>query len=300
MPLNSSTSPIVSADILTQALPYIQKYEHQTVVIKFGGNAMGDTALSNAFAHDVTLMRQSGVNTIIVHGGGPQIGNMLERLGIESEFKNGLRVTNHATMEVAEMVLVGKINKEIVSAINQSGGCAVGLCGKDGDMITAERLTTKDNGQDNKISEEIDMGFVGEPVVLNPTLLNHLMDKDFIPVVAPVAKGKDGNTYNINADIFAGFIASSLKAKRLLFLTDVPGVLGKEDELISNLTIGESRDLISDGTISGGMIPKVETCVDAIQNGVEGVAILNGKVPHAVILELFTESGAGTLLVPND
>ena len=299
MSIDTTTSPLVSADILTQALPYIQKYEHQTVVIKFGGNAMGDSALSNAFAHDVTLMRQSGVNTIIVHGGGPQIGNMLERLGIESEFKNGLRVTNQATMEIAEMVLVGKINKEIVSSINQSGGCAVGLCGKDGDMVTAERLNSKKVAQNSKVDKAIDLGFVGEPVFLNPTLLNHLMDEDFIPVVAPIAKGKDGNTYNINADTFAGFIASSLDAKRLLFLTDVPGVMGKDGNLISNLTTDESRNLIAEGTISGGMIPKVETCVDAIQNGVEGVAILNGKVPHAVILELFTESGAGTLLVPN-
>ena len=296
MTIESSTSPLVSADILTQALPYIQQYEHQTVVIKYGGNAMGDTALSTAFAHDVTLMRQSGVNTIIVHGGGPQIGNMLDRLGIESEFKNGLRVTNQATMEIAEMVLVGKINKEIVSSINQSGGCAVGLCGKDGDMVVAERLNSTKNNNEN---ETTDMGFVGEPVLLNPTLLNHLMDEDFIPVVAPIAMGKDGNTYNINADTFAGFIASSLNAKRLLFLTDVKGVLDKEGNLISNLTIEESRNLITEGTIAGGMIPKVETCVDAIQKGVEGVAILNGKVPHAVILELFTESGAGTLLEPN-
>tara|TARA_R110002124_G_scaffold133942_6_gene296496 strand:- start:15160 stop:16062 length:903 start_codon:yes stop_codon:yes gene_type:complete len=285
------------AGILAQALPYMQRYEGKTVVVKYGGHAMGDAQLGQAFARDIALLKQSKVNPIVVHGGGPQIALMLKNLGIESKFEGGLRVTDKRTMEVVEMVLAGSINKEIVALINAEGEWAIGLCGKDGNMVFAKKAekTVKDPG--SNIERVLDLGYVGEPVEVDRTLLDLLARSELIPVIAPVAPGRDGNTYNINADTFAGAIAGSLGAKRLLFLTDVPGVLDKNGTLIPELSVREAKDLIADGTISGGMIPKVETCFAALEDGVEGVVILNGKQPHVVLVELFTEFGAGTLIV---
>nr|WP_198647059.1 acetylglutamate kinase [Pannonibacter carbonis] len=285
-----------NAHIIAQALPYMQRYDKKRVVVKYGGHAMGDAELGRAFARDITLLRQSGVHPVVVHGGGPQIGSMLTRLGIVSEFKGGLRVTDKATVEIVEMVLAGSINKEIVQSINAEGGRAVGLCGKDGNLVKACKLTRTMVDPNSHIEQIVDLGFVGEPAVVNPTMLELMLKEDLIPVVAPVAPGEDGATYNINADTFAGAIAGALNASRLLFLTDVPGVLDKDGKLIKQLTVARAHELIADGTISGGMIPKVETCIEALDRGVEGVVILDGKVPHAVLLELFTDRGVGTLL----
>lgn len=285
------------AAILAQALPYMQRYEGQTVVVKYGGHAMGDPELAKAFARDIALLKQSKVNPIVVHGGGPQIGAMLERMGIESKFEGGLRVTDQQTVEIVEMVLAGSINKEIVALINAEGEWAIGLCGKDGNMVFAEKAKKTIIDPDSNIERVLDLGFVGEPVKVDRTLIDLLARSEMIPVIAPVAPGLDGHTYNINADTFAGAIAGSQNAKRLLFLTDVPGVLDANKELIPELSIREAKLLIKDGTISGGMIPKVETCFEALDRGVEGVVILNGKTPHAVLIELFTEYGAGTLIV---
>ncbi|HWU19481.1 MAG TPA: acetylglutamate kinase [Devosia sp.] len=285
------------AGILAQALPYMQRYEGKTVVVKYGGHAMGDAQLGQAFARDIALLKQSKVNPIVVHGGGPQIASMLKNLGIESKFEGGLRVTDARTMEIVEMVLAGSINKEIVALINAEGEWAIGLCGKDGNMVFAKKAEKKIRDPGSHIERVLDLGFVGEPVEVDRTLLDLLARSEMIPVIAPVAPGRDGNTYNINADTFAGAIAGSLGAKRLLFLTDVPGVLDKDGKLIPELSVREAKDLIADGTISGGMIPKVETCLEALDNGVEGVVILNGKMPHVVLVELFTEFGAGTLIV---
>ncbi|QFT34141.1 Acetylglutamate kinase [Labrenzia sp. THAF82] len=286
------------AHIIAHALPYMQRYDNKTIVVKYGGHAMGDPELGQAFARDITLLRQSGVNPVVVHGGGPQIGKMLQRLNIVSEFKGGLRVTDKATVEVVEMVLAGAINKEIVQMINSEGGRAVGLCGKDGNLVTARKLQRTVVDPDSNIESVVDLGFVGEPANVNPTVLRLVLKEDIIPVIAPVAPGEDGETYNINADTAAGAIAGALNATRLLFLTDVPGVLDKDGQLIKQLTVANARALIADGTISGGMIPKVETCIEALDRGVEGVVILNGKVSHAVLLELFTDGGAGTLIKP--
>ena len=288
----------VQARLLSKALPYMQRYENKTVAVKYGGHAMGDPALGQAFARDIALLKQSGINPIVVHGGGPQIAAMLNRIGLESKFEGGLRVTDAKTVEIVEMVLAGSINKEIVALINAEGEWAIGLCGKDGNMVFAEkaRKTVVDPG--SNIERVLDLGFVGEVVEVDRTLLDLLAKSEMIPVIAPVAPGRDGHTYNINADTFAGAIAGALTAKRLLFLTDVPGVLDAKGELIKELSVADSRKLIADGTISGGMIPKVETCIEAIEKGVEGVVILNGKTSHAVLLELFTEHGAGTLIVP--
>ena len=285
------------AAVLSQALPYMQRYEGKTVVVKYGGHAMGDSALGSAFARDIALLKQSKVNPIVVHGGGPQIAQMLAKLGIESKFEGGLRVTDLRTMEVVEMVLAGSINKEIVALINAEGEWAIGLCGKDGNMVFAKKANKTWRDPGSNIERVLDLGYVGEPVEVDRTLLDLLARSEMIPVIAPVAPGRDGATYNINADTFAGAIAGSLGAKRLLFLTDVPGVLGRDGQLIPELTVSEARRLIADGTISGGMIPKVETCLDALEKGVEGVVILNGKTPHVVLVELFTEHGAGTLIV---
>ncbi|UJW84750.1 acetylglutamate kinase [Devosia sp. SL43] len=285
------------AGILAQALPYMQRYEGKTVVVKYGGHAMGDLKLGQAFARDIALLKQSKVNPIVVHGGGPQIASMLAKLGIESKFEGGLRVTDARTMEVVEMVLAGSINKEIVALINAEGEWAIGLCGKDGNMVFAKKAVKMVKDPTSNIEKVLDLGFVGEPVEVDRTLLDLLARSEMIPVIAPVAPGRDGNTYNINADTFAGAIAGSLGAKRLLFLTDVPGVLDKNGKLIPELSVREAKELIADGTISGGMIPKVETCLEALENGVEGVVILNGKSPHVVLVELFTEFGAGTLIV---
>ena len=287
---------VSQARLLAQALPYMQRYENKTIVVKYGGHAMGDPALGQAFARDIALLKQSGVNPIVVHGGGPQIGQMLDKLGIKSEFRGGLRVTDRKTVEVVEMVLAGSINKEIVALINKEGEWAIGLCGKDGNMVFAEKLTRTMTDPDSNIEQVVDLGFVGEPVEVDRTLLDLLARSEMIPVIAPIAPGRDGETYNINADTFAGAIAGALQATRLLFLTDVPGVLDRAGKLIDELTVAKARALIADGTISGGMIPKVDTCIEAVGRGVEGVVILNGKTPHAVLLELFTEHGAGTLI----
>jgi acetylglutamate kinase len=300
--MNDTTSTALPRDaidqarLLSEALPFMQRYENKTIVVKYGGAAMGDPALGQAFARDIALLKQSGVNPIVVHGGGPQIGEMLKKLGIKSEFKGGLRVTDKATVEIVEMVLAGSINKEIVAMINKEGEWAIGLSGKDGNMVFAEKAKKTQIDPDSKIEEVIDLGFVGEPVEIDRTLLDLLARSEMIPVIAPVAPGRDGETYNINADTFAGAIAGALAAERLLFLTDVPGVLDKSGKLIDELTVAEAKGLFADGTISGGMIPKVETCIYALERGVKGVVILDGKTPHAVLLELFTEHGAGTLI----
>ena len=291
-------SASMQAQLLAEALPFMQRYENKTIVVKYGGHAMGDAKLGKAFAQDIALLKQSGVNPIVVHGGGPQIGAMLTKMGIESKFEGGLRVTDEKTVEIVEMVLAGSINKEIVALINAEGEWAIGLCGKDGNMVYAEKATKTIIDPDSNIEKVLDLGFVGEPVEVDRTLLDLLAKSEMIPVLAPVAPGRDGHTYSINADTFAGAIAGALSATRLLFLTDVPGVLDKDKKLIDELTVSEARKLIADGTISGGMIPKVETCIEAIERGVQGVVILNGKTPHAVLLEIFTEHGAGTLIVP--
>ncbi len=302
--MNDTTTTLAPQDahdqarLLAQALPYMQRYENKTIVVKYGGHAMGDPALGQAFARDIALLKQSGVNPIVVHGGGPQIADMLKKMGIESEFRGGLRVTDKATVEIVEMVLAGSINKEIVAMINKEGEWAIGLCGKDGNMVFAEKVTRTEIDPDSNIEKVVDLGFVGEPVEIDRTLLDLLARSEMIPVIAPVAPGRDGETYNINADTFAGAIAGALAATRLLFLTDVPGVLDKDGKLLDELTVAEAKALIADGTIHGGMIPKVETCFEAIARGVESVVILNGKTPHAVLLELFTEHGAGTLIKP--
>ncbi len=298
MPSDSTTSGQDRARLIAEALPFMQRYEGKTVVIKYGGHAMGDARLAKAFARDVALLKQSGVNPVVVHGGGPQIGAMLEKLGIKSTFEGGLRVTDAATVEVVEMVLAGSINKQIVAAINAEGEWAIGLCGKDGSMVYAKKATRKVVDPDSSIEKIVDLGFVGEPAEVDRRLLDLLAKSAMIPVIAPVAPGRDGATYNINADTFAGAVAGALAAERLLFLTDVPGVLDADGALIEELTLAQARAMIAQGAISGGMIPKVETCIAAVETGVSGVVILNGRTPHAVLLELFTDHGAGTLIKP--
>ncbi|MBS4082609.1 MAG: acetylglutamate kinase [Rhizobiales bacterium] len=284
------------ARVLAQALPHMQRYDDQIVVVKYGGHAMGDEQVARDFARDIVLLEQTAINPVVVHGGGPQIGQMLDKLGIKSEFKDGLRVTDEKTVEIVEMVLAGSINKQIVGFINEAGGRAVGLCGKDGNMVKAKKVTRTTRDRDSNIEKAIDLGYVGEPAEVDTTVLEQILGRELIPVLAPVAAGINGGTYNVNADTFAGAIAGALSAKRLLLLTDVPGVLDKSKKLIEELSLKEARKLIADGTISGGMIPKVETCIDALERGVEGVVILDGKVPHAVLLELLTDHGAGTLI----
>ena len=284
------------ATVLSEALPYMQRYDRQTVVVKYGGHAMGDPELAKNFARDIVLLKQSGVNPVVVHGGGPQIGLLLDRLNIRSEFQGGLRVTDRETVEVVEMVLAGSVNKEIVTAINGQGGRAVGISGKDANLMRAKRLERRRRDPDSNIEQIIDLGFVGEPAHVDPHIVEVIIGSDLIPVIAPIGVGPDGETLNINADTFAASLAAALKAKRLLLLTDVEGVLDKAGNLVKSLTTAEAEALIEDGTISGGMIPKIEGCLDVIAEGVEAVVILNGKVPHAVLLELFTEHGAGTLI----
>jgi acetylglutamate kinase len=291
-----TVSPQDQARILIEALPHMQRYDEEIVVVKYGGHAMGDEAMAKSFARDVVLMEQTAINPVVVHGGGPQIGDMLKRLGIKSEFSGGLRITDKATMEVVEMVLAGRINKEIVGYINSAGGRAVGLCGKDGNMVQARKVTRTVADPGSNIEKVVDLGFVGEPDKVDITVLSQILGRELIPVLAPVATSADGETYNVNADTFAGAIAGALKAKRLLLLTDVPGVLDKSKQLIKQLSVDDARRLIADGTISGGMIPKVETCMYALEAGVEAVVILDGKVEHAVLIELLTDAGAGTLI----
>jgi acetylglutamate kinase len=289
---------VAEAEILSKALPYMLRYDDKTVVVKFGGHAMGDEALGKAFAEDITLLKLSGVNPVVVHGGGPQINAMLSKLGIKSEFAAGMRITDRATVEIVEMVLAGSINKEIVQTIQEAGGRAIGLTGKDGNMVTVTPLTRKVVDPDSNIERVVDLGFVGEPKKVRTEVLEVLAKSEIIPVLAPVCPGEDGETYNVNADTFAGAIAGALKATRVLFLTDVPGVLDANKQLIKELTRAEAQRLIDTGVITGGMIPKVETCFEALDRGVEAAVILNGKVPHAVLLEIFTEHGAGTLITP--
>ncbi|KPL53799.1 MULTISPECIES: acetylglutamate kinase [Hyphomicrobiales] len=295
-PVKSEAELVAEAEILSKALPYMLRYDDKTVVVKYGGHAMGDPALGRAFAEDITLLKLAGVNPVVVHGGGPQINAMLDRLGIKSEFAGGMRVTDKATVEVVEMVLAGSINKDIVQTIGEAGGRAIGLTGKDGNMVTATKIRRTVIDPATKVETEVDMGFVGDPQIVRTEVLDVMKKSEIIPVLAPICPGENGETYNVNADTFAGAIAGALGAARLLFLTDVPGVLDKDKRLIKELTRAEAQRLIEDGTISGGMIPKVETCLEALDRGVEAVVILNGKVAHAVLLELFTEHGAGTLI----
>jgi len=294
--VTSEADHVARARVISTALPFMLRYDGKTVVVKYGGSAMGDPDLAKAFARDITLLETSGLRPVVVHGGGPQIGKLLSDLGISSEFRGGLRVTDQRTVEVVEMVLAGTINKEIVMAINAEGGRAVGLCGKDGHMVVASKLEGRELDPDSNIERAVDLGFVGEPKKVDRAVIDMVSQAGLIPVIAPVAPGENGETFNINADIFAGAVAGALNAARLLFLTDVPGVLGEDGELIKQLTLSEARSLITSGVIRGGMIPKVETCIKAIEDGVEGVVILDGSTPHAVLLELFTEHGAGTLI----
>ncbi len=284
------------AHVLSEALPHMQRYDEEIVVVKYGGHAMGEEASARSFARDIVLLEQTAINPVVVHGGGPQIGEMLKRLGIKSEFAAGLRVTDAATIEVVEMVLAGSINKQIVGFINEAGGKAVGLCGKDGNMVLARKASRTVVDPGSHIEKIVDLGFVGEPDKVDVSVLNQILGRELIPVLAPVAAAAGGGTYNVNADTFAGAIAGALKAKRLLLLTDVPGVLDKSKHLIKDMSVDDARRLIADGTIAGGMIPKVETCIYALEAGVEGVVILDGKVEHAVLLELLTDLGAGTLI----
>ncbi|WP_300396733.1 acetylglutamate kinase [Henriciella sp.] len=288
-----------TAATLSEALPYIQRYDRQTVVIKYGGHAMVDEELAGAFARDVVLLKHLGVNPVIVHGGGPQIASLLERLGIKSEFRDGLRVTDDATMEVVEMVLSGPINKSIVRAINKAGGKAVGLSGSDADLMKVKRAARKSKDADSQVEKLIDLGFVGEPEQVDVSVLKLLSnyDHDFIPVIAPVGFDGEGKRYNVNADTAAGAIASALGASRLLLLTDVAGVLDKAGDLIRELRADDLPSLMADGTVSGGMIPKLETATNAVKNGVGGAVILDGRAKHALLMELFTEHGAGTIVL---
>jgi len=288
--------PQSQARIITQALPHMQHYDDEIIVVKYGGHAMGDEAKARSFARDMVMLEQVGINPIVVHGGGPQISAMLEKLGIKSSFAAGHRITDAATVEVVEMVLAGSLNKQIVGYINDAGGKAIGLCGKDGNMVRAVKATRTVVDPGSQIEKVVDLGFVGEPESVDTTVLDTIVRRELIPVLAPVCTSHKGETYNVNAYTFAGAIAGAMKAKRLLLLTDVPGVLDKNKELIKELSIEECRALMKDGTITGGMIPKIETCIYAIERGVEAVVILDGKVANAVLLELFTEHGSGTLI----
>ena len=285
-----------NADILTGALPYMQKYNGSIIVIKYGGNAMADSDLVESFCNDIVFLKQSGLKPVIVHGGGPQIGSMLERLGIKTKFESGMRITDEDTLEVVEMVLAGRINKNIASKINSSGGKAVGISGKDGSMIVAEKLTKQNGYNESNIEKIIDLGYVGFPKKINNTIIETLIKDDFIPIIAPLGIGVDGKTYNINADTAAGAIASSLKSKRLLILTDVEGVIDSNNNLLEEVNGKKIDEMIESGEVSGGMIPKLNTCLDSVNNGVDAAVIVDGRVKHAVLLELFTDHGAGTLV----
>ncbi|MES1972968.1 MAG: acetylglutamate kinase [Pseudomonadota bacterium] len=287
---------LAKAETLVEALPYMQRYAGATFVVKYGGHAMGDPEAARDFAEDVVLMKAVGINPVVVHGGGPQIGAMLKRLGVESRFVDGLRVTDAETAQIAEMVLAGSINKEIVGWIGQAGGRAVGISGKDGGFVTAEKVGRNTPDRLQGIERHVDLGFVGAPVGVDRRIIDTLSSAGIIPVVAPIAQGTDGQTYNINADTMAGAIAAALGAHRLFMLTDVVGVLDKSGELLTDLDPAAIADLRADGTISGGMIPKLETCVAAVQGGVDAAVILDGRVPHAMLLEIFTRRGAGTLV----
>ncbi|WP_267436020.1 acetylglutamate kinase [Sphingomonas sp. GM_Shp_1] len=287
---------LAKAETLTEALPYLQRYAGKTFVVKYGGHAMGDPERQRDFAEDMVLLKAVGINPVVVHGGGPQIGAMLKRLGVESQFVNGLRVTDKETAQIAEMVLAGSINKEIVSWIAAAGGRAVGISGKDAGLVIAEKVQGREADPLKGIERHVDLGFVGEPVAVDPRLIESLCADGIIPVIAPVGIGLDGHTYNINADTMAGAIAARLGASRFFLLTDVAGVLDKQGELMTDLNPAKIAELRSDGTISGGMIPKLETCVSAVEAGVDAAVILDGRVPHGMLLEIFTRQGAGTLV----
>ena len=291
-----AADPHQRAAILSQALPHMLRYDDATVVVKYGGHAMGDARKAREFARDIVLLEQSGINPVVVHGGGPQIGAMLKKLGIKSSFAGGLRITDKATVEIVEMVLAGSINKQIVGQINAEGGHAIGLCGKDGNMVIARKAANAVQLAADGSDQLIDLGYVGEPARVSTMVLDQVLGRELIPVLAPVAMGDDGETYNVNADTFAGAIAGALRAKRLIFLTDVAGVLDANGKLIEELSADAIRQLIADGVVTGGMIPKVQTCLYAIEQGVEGVVILDGKQPHSVLVELLTDGGAGTLI----
>ena len=286
------------ARVLAQALPYLRRYAGDTIVVKYGGHAMGEAALAAEFGRDIALLKQVGINPVVVHGGGPQINDMLGRLAIKSTFVDGLRVTDAAMVEVVEMVLAGTVNKHVADLINRAGALAVGVCGKDGGMIRARPLRRTTRDTDSNIERVLDLGYVGEPEHVDVRVIHALTGAGLTPVIAPVGIGADGQTYNINADTAAGAIAGALHATRLLMLTDVPGVLDAEGRLIPEMTIAQVHAAIASGVITGGMIPKVETCIDAIGRGVKGAVILDGRVPHACLLELFTEGGPGTIILP--
>jgi acetylglutamate kinase len=285
-----------TAKTVSEALPYIQRFAGQTFVIKYGGNAMGDERTAETFARDIVMLKTIGINPVVVHGGGPQIGAMLDRLKIQSSFIDGLRVTDQSAVEIVEMVLSGSINKQIVTAINQMGGTAIGISGKDGNLIEAQQLKRTKKDPDSNIERVLDLGFVGEPTKINPQAIENIVASGMIPVIAPIGMGPSGETYNINADTAAGAIASALKAHKLMMLTDVAGILTKEKELISEIDAAEIDGLLADGTITGGMIPKVETCVNALRAGVKQAHILDGRIPHVLLIEVFTAGGASTMI----
>ena len=287
---------LAKTETLIEALPYLQRYAGKTFVVKYGGHAMGDPELARDFAEDIVLLKAIGISPVVVHGGGPQIGALLKRLGIESRFVDGLRVTDEATAQVAEMVLAGSINKELVSWIEKAGGRAAGICGKDAGMVRARKVTRTTRDPGSAIEQIVDLGFVGEPESVDRTLIDTLVAAGIVPVIAPVAVGADGHTYNINADTMAGHIAAALGASRLFLLTDIAGVMDKDKQLLTDLTPADIAELIADGTITGGMIPKLETCVTAVESGVDAAVILDGRVGHAMLLEIFTKRGAGTLV----
>jgi acetylglutamate kinase len=284
------------AHVLTSALPYIQRFSGKTLVIKYGGNAMVDDMLKNSFAMDVVLLKLVGVNPVVVHGGGPQIGNLLDRLGKDTQFIEGMRVTDSETMDVVEMVLGGLVNKDIVSLINRAGGSAVGLTGKDGDLIHAKKMVISRRGPELDVPEIIDIGHVGEVESIDASVVNMLVQGDFIPVIAPIGIGQDGHSYNINADLVAGKVAEVLQAEKLILLTNTPGLLDKDGGLLTGLSAERVDELIEDGTIHGGMLPKITTALEAVKAGVSSSHIIDGRVPHAVLLELFTDEGVGTLI----
>jgi acetylglutamate kinase len=289
-------SMLAKAETLTEALPYLQRYAGKTFVVKYGGHAMGDAALARDFASDIVLLKAVGINPVVVHGGGPQIGAMLKRVGVESNFIDGLRVTTKETAEIAEMVLSGSINKELVGWINGAGGRAVGISGKDGGFVKAVKVRRTQKDPDSNIERIVDLGYVGEPEKVDRSIIDTISGAGMIPVIAPIGVGEDGHTYNINADTMAGAVAQALGAARLLLLTDVAGVLDKNGQLMTDLNPNTVAALQADGTISGGMIPKLETCVHAVQAGVDAAVILDGRVPHAMLIEMFTDKGAGTLV----
>ena len=292
----SQISALAKAEVLAEALPYMQRYAGATFVIKYGGHAMGDAEAARDFAEDIVLMKAVGINPIVVHGGGPQIGAMLKKLGVESSFVDGLRVTDAETAKIAEMVLSGAINKELVAWIADAGGKAVGISGKDGGFVIAEKVERTTRDPDSNIEQVVDLGFVGEPKSIDRTILDTISAAGMIPVVAPIGAGRDGHTYNINADTMAGAIAAAIGADRLFLLTDVAGVLDKAGTLLADLDPAKIAELRADGTVTGGMIPKLETCIAAVEGGVDAAVILDGRVPHAMLVEIFTKSGAGTLV----